>query len=363
MVARTLAGYAEFWRHRGFTPEEVRRFGGAVGERIADWAPQAWAELTALADSAALPAEEVFALTGRTELLARAAALGTAHGSAAAGSSTAAGSAAGSGAPSECSTVAVVDARGARSAQTWDWYPELARDGVIRHRTLFSPDQPPHGELTAFTEPGMLAKIGQTGRLGLHFNILSHRLDGGGSLTDVGVPVHVVAQEVLTRATDLAGAEAIAASATLSASTVLTVVTSSEAGCLELSPAGVRTVLPEQVGPGGGQAGEVRPGQEQAVAGFLWHTNHFRHPDLVPDDTAEKDGTTWARGEFLMAQRDKLLAAEDAAGLLAAMCHRPVWVEHDAALAPFERSTTMLTAAFDYPAAGATGARFGPGAL
>lgn len=318
VISSNVAGYSAFWSYWELTPEEVRRFGGAVGERIADWAPAVWSELSALAEAAGLPTEQIFALTGRTELLCRTRALA-----------------------SECSTVAVVDDRGARSAQTWDWYPALARDGVIRQRPA-----PDGGELRLFTEPGMLAKIGAAPRLGLHLNILSHRLDGAGvhgagDPADVGVPVHVVAHEILSRAGSLAEAVAIAESAPLTASTVLTLVTPHEAACLELSPAGVRVV--------------------PADDGFLWHTNHFRHPDLVPDDTVETTGTTWGRGALLEQQHDALVGADTAGELLTHMCHTPVWVHPDPSLPDYERSATMLTAAFDYPLDATPTATFGHG--
>lgn len=307
-IAGSVAAYAEFWNAWGFAPEDVRRFGGAAGERIAAWAPHTAAELAAVAEATGVAAEQIYALTARTELLAHTEALA-----------------------SECSTVAVVDARGARSAQTWDWYPLLSPEAAVLHHPAET--GLPAAPVTVFTEAGMLAKLGaNSAGLGLHFNILSHRLDGAGALTDVGVPVHVVAREILLRADTVGAAREIAASAELTASTVLTVSTATEAACLELSPVGVAVVAPED--------------------GFLWHTNHFRHEDLRPDDTVDPQGTTWARGAFLEAQREALVACTDAAQLLGRMCQPPVLVAPDPQLPPYERSATLLKAGIDYPLLG-----------
>ena len=121
-----------------------------------------------------------------------------------------------------------------------------------------------------FTEFGIVGKIGvNDAGLGLHFNILHHRDDGRGA----GVPVHVVARRILDEAATVEEATAIARSATVSASTVLTVVAwddeRASARCLELSPAGVGVLEPD-------------------ADGVLAHTNHFLDPRLARGELRDR---------------------------------------------------------------------------
>ena len=105
--------------------------------------------------------------------------------------------------------------------------------------------------------------------------------DGGAP----GVPVHVVARRILDEAATVAEATAIARSATVSASTVLTIAAwdgeRASARCLELSPAGVGVLEPD-------------------AAGVLAHTNHFLDPVLARGERpTDVDATTRGRLESL----------------------------------------------------------------
>ncbi|MFZ2504381.1 MAG: C45 family peptidase [Nocardioides sp.] len=356
VIGRNLAGYAEFWAAWNLTAAEIAAFAEEVGAAIARWAPETHAELLGVAAGAEVSPAEIFALTGRTELLTRTDALLY--------------PAAATGVGQECSTLAVVRPGVGLSAQTWDWYPHLAVDGVAHEHAGSGAG----GRVHCFTEPGMLGKIGvNAAGLGLHLNILAHTSDGVTASGGVGVPVHVVAREILRRATTVAEAIAVAESALadvgLSASTVLTVVTAGEAACLELCPVAVRAVWPERVEAGAAEGGLADSGV--APSGVLWHTNHFRHPDLVPGEALGEERTTWSRGDYLAAHREELSRAQTSADLAAVLCGgapagdpaagdraagdgttAPTWVEADLTLPELDRTQTMLVATTDRVADG-----------
>ena len=184
-----------------------------------------------------------------------------------------------------------------------------------------------------FTEFGTAAKIGvNSAGLGLHFNILSHVSDSDAG----GVPVHAIARRVLEDARSIDDARRIAASATVSASTVLTVFETDAAGSraasLELSPAGLGVVDP-------------------AADGWLLHTNHFLDPELFLGDTVPADSTTHERFAHLQAVRGRLADLDPARRTLAlcgdlgadaAVCMTP-----DPALPRIDQWATLLTIAVD----------------
>ena len=165
-------------------------------DRTRSWAPALAEEIDGIAAGAGLEPWRVAALNARTEILA------------AAGAATA----------GECSTFVLAPPGGGppRTIQTWDWY-EALRDNMLLLTVATGDGRTVH----LFTEFGIVGKIGvNDAGLGLHFNILHHRDDGRGA----GVPVHVVARRILDEAATVEEATAIARSATVSASTVLTVV-------------------------------------------------------------------------------------------------------------------------------------------
>ncbi len=185
-----------------------------------------------------------------------------------------------------------------------------------------------------FTEFGVVGKIGvNDAGFGLHFNILAHTSDGG---PEAGVPVHVVARRLLDEASSLDEAEALARSARLSASTVLTCVSydggRAQARMLELSPAGVAA---------------ISPGED----GVLLHTNHFLDPALAAGERmARIDSSTAPRLEELRSRVPALLAAAGGEDRAAAMLDHggPGLCCHPAADAPFdERWETLATITLD----------------
>ena len=138
------------------------------------------------------------------------------------------------------------------SVQIWDWHDLLANDWLVW--TIEHDDG--HRTMTV-TEFGIIGKMGVNSRgVGTHINLLHHKSDGG----TIGVPVHVLVRTILDEAADLGSALAIAGSASVSASSALTLVGSadgaSSALSAELCPLGPRFVLP-------------------SAGGLLLHTNHF----------------------------------------------------------------------------------------
>jgi len=299
--------YERLFGAAGAGPRLQREVAERSLERTQSWAPALADEITGIAAGSGLEPWHVAALNARTEVLA----------------------AAGAATPGECSTFVVAPPGGGppRTIQTWDWYEDL-RDNVL----LLTVETGPGGAVHLFTEFGIVGKIGvNEAGLGLHFNILHHAADG----SDPGVPVHVVARRILDDATTVEEATTLARSATVSASTVLTVVgwdgERASARCLELSPAGVGVLEPD-------------------AAGVLAHTNHFLDPILAPGERpTDFDATTRGRLESLGRRVGALGAAADAAARSGAL------VDHESGICahaladqpPGQRSATLATIALD----------------
>nr|WP_240942054.1 C45 family peptidase [Planosporangium thailandense] len=247
------------------------------------WAPDLAEEMRGVADGAGVPLWTIAALNARTEILAVA-------------DAPRAG---------ECSTVVLTGAR-TFGGQTWDWHDELAGSWHV---------QSVRGDVLGFagvTEYGMLAKIGlNEAGVGILFNILGHVDDGA-----TGVPVHLVVRRVLGTAASLDDAVAILRQAPVSASTVMTVVTPDRSACVEVSPAGVAVIPPDD-------------------EGWLLHTNHFVDPVLARGDLrGRREPETYDRLRLLSARvrdRSGLDGVDDLAALLTAhpddgaeaCCHPP----------------------------------------
>jgi isopenicillin-N N-acyltransferase-like protein len=306
-ITRTFDGYARLFDAAGLSTAQQCAVASACFDEVVAWAPALAAEIEAVADGAGLELWQLAALNARTELLASARA-----------------------ARAECSTFAVAPPAGGppRTVQTWDWYDHL-RDGAVTVEL-----RPRAGRtVRLFTEFGVVGKIGvNDAGFGLHFNILAHEADGG----TAGVPVHVVARRLLDEASSLDEAEALARSARLSASTVLTCVSwdgaRAQARMLELSPAGVAAIA---------------PGED----GALLHTNHFLDPGLAAGERMTRvDSTTRPRMEEMRARLDALLTAGSAEQRAAALLDHggPGLCCHPAADAPFdERWETLATLSLD----------------
>jgi isopenicillin-N N-acyltransferase-like protein len=303
--------YERLFGAAGAGPRLQREVAERSLERTQSWAPALADEITGIAAGSGLEPWHVAALNARTEVLA------------AAGAATA----------GECSTFVVAPPGDGppRTIQTWDWYEDL-RDNVL----LLTVETGPGGAVHLFTEFGIVGKIGvNEAGLGLHFNILHHVADGGAP----GVPVHVVARRILDDATTVEEAIALARSATVSASTVLTVVgwdgERASARCLELSPAGLGVLEPD-------------------AAGVLAHTNHFLDPILAPGERpTDFDATTRGRLESLGRRAGPLGAAADPAARAGAL------VDHESGICAHagedqpsdQRSATLATIALDVAAA------------
>ena len=305
-IAAAWEGYERLFAAAGAGPGLQREVAERSLDQTRSWAPALAEEIDGIAAGAGLEPWRVAALNARTEILA------------AAGAATA----------GECSTFVLAPPGGGapRTIQTWDWY-EALRDNMLLLVVATGNGRTVH----LFTEFGIVGKIGvNDAGLGLHFNILHHRDDGRAA----GVPVHVVARRILDEAATVAEATAIARSAILSASTVLTVVAwnggRADACALELSPAGV---------------GVLAPGDD----GMLLHTNHFLDTGLAAGEVeAEAGSTTRERLDVLTERAGGLAAATDPTSQAHAL------IDHDAGICCHpedatggEPAATLATIALD----------------
>ncbi|MGW1250516.1 C45 family autoproteolytic acyltransferase/hydolase [Streptomyces sp. NPDC002535] len=224
------------------------------------WAPELVAEMEGVAEGAGLPFWTIAALNARTEILAEAGAPRT----------------------GECSTLVRVGPRTA-GGQCWDWHQELADAWHLQTVT---------GDAQGFagiTEYGILAKIGvNEAGVGVLFNILGHADDAA-----TGVPVHLVARQVLGTAGSFTEAVALLTGAPVSASTVITVVTPDRAASVELSPGGSAVVAPDD-------------------GGLLVRTNHFLDPVLAAAELrGRREPETYDRHRLLT---ERVRAHDDGPG-------------------------------------------------
>ncbi|MET9540014.1 C45 family peptidase [Streptomyces sp. NPDC006553] len=212
------------------------------------WAPELVAEMQGVAEGAGMPFWTIAALNARTEILAEAGAPRT----------------------GECSTLVRCGPR-TTGGQCWDWHQELADAWHLQTVT---------GDAQGFagiTEHGILAKIGvNEAGVGVLFNILGHADDAA-----TGVPVHLVARQVLGTAGSFAEAVGMLTGAPVSASTVITVVTADRAASVELAPAGSAVVAPDD-------------------RGWLVRTNHFLAPALAAGELrGRREPETYDRHRLL----------------------------------------------------------------
>ncbi|MFJ8546085.1 C45 family autoproteolytic acyltransferase/hydrolase [Streptomyces sp. NPDC093586] len=303
-IRRGAELYLDHFAVLGVPVEQARAIAERSHAALRDWAPALAEESDACADAAGVARWAVAAVGARTEILAACPPAGA----------------------GECSTAVFAPAGAVpQTVQTWDWHDVLVPDALLHE---LSPA--PGRTVKLFTEFGAPGKIGvNSAGLGVHFNILFHRSDSDAG----GVPVHAVARRILDEADTLDEAVALAATAQVSASTSLTVVTrDSGAASLELSPAGLAVV----------PAGED---------GWLLHTNHFLDAGLGAGDVCPADSSTAERLAHLRdvravmaglapAERAKALCGETGAG--AVVCMRP-----DPARPPHEQWGTLLTVALD----------------
>ncbi|GAA2205293.1 C45 family autoproteolytic acyltransferase/hydolase [Nonomuraea monospora] len=306
-VTANLTGYTDLFTVAGATAGQVRAWGERALEASAAWAPPLAEEIAGIAAGAGLDPWQVAVVNARTEILAGIDMVG--HG--------------------ECSTSVVLPKDGPpRTVQTWDWHDHL-RDAPV----LWEYEQASGRVVRTFTEAGTLAKIGVTSAgLGVHFNILRHDSDSA----DLGVPVHLIARRILDEASTVEEATEIARSARVSASTVITVVTESQAASIEISPAGVAAIPP---GPDG----------------VLLHCNHFLDPDLAAGErhATERPGT-YRRMRHLEEHVEGLSVADVNGRALAMLSHEPdgapVCAHPDLSQPINQRWETVATIGLDLPA-------------
>lgn len=307
-IRQTVALYLDFFNQVGVPQAQVQAIGEASLQTLQGWCPSLAEELVATAEGAGVPLWQLASLNARTEILAVMPA------------ST----------EGECST-AVFAPNGAlppRSIQTWDWHDSLVPNGLILQLTTAA-----GMTVKLFTEFGMLGKIGvNSAGLGLHFNILHHASDNGSA----GVPVHAIARRILEEASSIDEAIALARSARVSASTVLTVFSredsSPRAVSIEMSPAFTAVVRLD-------------------AEGWISHTNHFLDPELSLGERTPDASTTYARFDHVNAALQNMANGN--------LCHRadamcgeagedaPICFHPDLSMPATERWETLLTIGID----------------
>ena len=210
--------------------------------RLREWAPTAAEEVAAVADGAGVEVTELMEIIARTEIMTQAPV-----------------------APTECSTISHTRPGASVAAQNWDWAVDFSTLWHINDVGAV-PGQHRH---VGIAEYGMLGKIGlNEAGVGVLLNILKHRADGPG-----GVPVHMILERVLSEAGSLAEALEIIHSAPTSSSSIITVITAEAAVQVEI-------------------AGEAKRERRAGADGFLVHTNHFLHPDLLDGSLELRPGST-----------------------------------------------------------------------
>ena len=266
-IRRTWNGYLEFFRAHEIPDDTTREVGLRALDAVSRWAPDLADEIVALGSGSSLDDWEIAALNARSEVLAT-------HREPS---------------PGECSTsIALVPDSPPRTIQTWDWNYRMDRVKVgWRFRTTTG------RAVATATEFGILAKIGvNDAGLVLHFNLLQHEADGGLG----GVPVHVIARQILERASTLDEVEALLRTVTVTASAAFTASTwhdgVADAASFEIAPPGLERINPNN-------------------AGFVWRTNHFLSTTLGQGERLTPvDADTVARIESLTARTEGLASAD-----------------------------------------------------
>lgn len=262
-IRSAIAGYRRYFAHLAIAEADVRTAAATSHARLEEWAPNSAEEISAVAEGAGVATLDLMEVIARTEIMTLAPA-----------------------APTECSTVSLSRPGASVSAQTWDW---MADYSTLWHYNDVGavPGQLRH---VGIAEYGMLGKIGlNEAGIGVHLNILKHEGDRPG-----GVPIHAILERVLATAHTLPEALEIIRSATTTSSSIITVVSADEVVQVEIANAQKRELRAAEAVAGSGAAAG------SGGAGFLVHTNHFLHPELVPGGLELKpDSTSRARFDHL----------------------------------------------------------------
>ena len=259
-IESAIAGYRRYFEFLSIAEADVRAAAASSHARLQAWSPEAAEEVAAVAEGAQVPVDELMEVIARTEIMTLAPTSAT-----------------------ECSTVSFTRPGSSLAAQNWDWAADFSTLWHINDVGAV-PGQQRH---VGIAEYGMLGKIGlNEAGVGVLLNILKHEGDGAG-----GVPIHMILERVLSTATTLDEALEIIHSAPTTSSSIITVVTADEVVQVEIANAQKRERR------AGGAS--TSPGSE---SGFLLHTNHFLHPDLVPG-SLELNATSTSRARHAHLER------------------------------------------------------------
>jgi isopenicillin-N N-acyltransferase like protein len=306
-IRNTLAIYGEMFDRLSGGKFDMRPAGRAALDATRQFSPALADEMIGLAEGSGVDPVLIGALNARTEILALLKA----------------------GLRGECSAVIHVagDDKPPVAVQTWDWYLALRDSWLVWDI--------PHADgscTSTMTEYGIVGKAGLNTRgLGLLFTILHHAEDG----RRVGVPVHVVARHLLDSATNIAYAAQRAASADVSASSSLNLLSRED---------GVSAAITVELNPGG--PGFVLPGAD----GFLIHTNHFLAAGFSAFDIEPQTFPDTLLRHNLLTRRMATLRQVSPAGVLNAMASHSggagaVCCHHDSESQYETLSTIMLDVA------------------
>jgi isopenicillin-N N-acyltransferase-like protein len=274
VIARNIQAYERrFAVQAGLDRATVHAAGRSYQEVTAVHHPRIAEMLDAVADGAGVPAEAVYAINARTELLYGA--LGAAAGA----PDTVDGG---------CTSAGVLGTHTASGhvllAQNWDWHPDQ-RDTMLLLRTT---DERGHAVLS-LTEAGMLAKVGvNSAGVGVCVNMLGSDRDG---LGEPGVPYHVMVRAALD-ADSMARALRATVRPPRTSSINLLIGQAGDNG---------GEVIDVEIAPG--DAGWLHP-----VDGIVTHANHFDVPLPIYDTIKD-----WGGSSLFRAARARRLLAEPAA--------------------------------------------------
>ena len=220
----------------GLSDDELDERAERVRTLIATFNSDYVAELDAIAEAATVPRWQICVLNARTEIL--------------------------NANVGECTSVCFPQAR--LLGQTWDWFEEFEEFAV-----LVTYERPDGGRVFAFTEPGMLAKIGfNSAGVGVCLNFLHHQhaLDG--------IPVHILTRAILDTDSVAAARACIQRSGQGKSSHFLIADSDGDALSIEFM---------------GDVSAEVQP-----IRNALLHTNHCIFTG-APDDATEEGSSSALR--------------------------------------------------------------------
>lgn len=259
-IDSAIAGYRRYFEFLSIAEADVRAAAASSLARLQAWSPEAAEEVAAVAGAAGVSIDELMEVIARTEIMTLAPASAT-----------------------ECSTVSFTRPGASIAAQNWDWAADFSTLWHIND-TGSVPGQLRH---VGIAEYGMLGKIGlNEAGVGVLLNILKHEGDEPG-----GVPIHMILERVLSKAETLDEALEIIHSATTTSSSIITVVTAADVVQVEIANAKKRERRAEGSSASSGTS-----------EGFLLHTNHFLHPDLVPG-SLELNATSTSRARQAHLER------------------------------------------------------------